>query len=241
MIKKEFSLYAMQLFAPLEGSKELRAQFETKELLFRPTVSTDKHALDKTCFGNATTMSTYANREPQPFKRTNNRCVEHEARRESGNPLHGFTIIEKSSGHIIGLVNSGAGITDENDNPIAGDSELGIIIHHEKWGNGYGPQAVKAIVDHYLPLLRAHGFENHGKIITTSSATVLKEGNERSVKMLSAVYGQNADAMDGIIKYSADERLLASKEVRADQAAYDAFISFEKFEDDSAPALVPAP
>lgn len=100
MGKQPFSLYAMRLFSPRQDSKELHAEFETKDLLFRPTIVTDKYALDRKCFGNGVTMATYANRQPQSFQATENRCIAHEERRADDNPFHGFTIIEKKTGDI---------------------------------------------------------------------------------------------------------------------------------------------
>ena len=237
MPTKPFNLLAMQLFHPISG--QLYSVLETEDLILIPTNTSHIDALHETCFGNDITMENYANREPQPYERTVARCKDHEDRQKDGDPFHGFTITKREGNQVIGLVNAAHGIDDKDGNRTPGNSELGIIIHHEEWNKGYGTQAVTAVVQHYLPLLRAHGFETDGALLTTASATVLKKDNPHSVTLLTGVYG--GDQMSDIIAYNPDPRFRIDMDVIEGRTPVSGFVSSKKFETDSKAALTPAP
>lgn len=64
-----------------------------------------------------------------------------------------------------------------------GQSELAYVLNKLKWGQGYGKEAVHAVVRDYAPALARRNYTLAGEIFTSISATAL-ETNTASIKIL---------------------------------------------------------
>jgi RimJ/RimL family protein N-acetyltransferase len=85
-------------------------------------------------------------------------------------PFSGFLISTKNNPHPIGFIVPGFG-----DN--AGQLETAFAIKNDEQGNGFGSQAVHAIVQRYIPALIANHYKIYGEpLLVDNKDNTIKTG-----------------------------------------------------------------
>jgi RimJ/RimL family protein N-acetyltransferase len=116
-------------------------------------------------FGDMEVMQHYAQGEAWPKEKLEERICKVWAKRwRDCDPYSGLAVFRKDTGGFIGHVVLG----------YAGDpgkAELAVLFHKDAWGQGYGTEAVRAILRDYAPATRTAGYQIQGKPLTTIVAT----------------------------------------------------------------------
>ncbi|HSX14116.1 MAG TPA: GNAT family N-acetyltransferase [Chlamydiales bacterium] len=149
-------------FSSQEG--DLFITIETSRLLIR-TVNQGDHRLYAALFGDKDVMEKYANgatkTENEMAKRINDIWVK---RLHENDPYVGMAVFRKDTSEFIGHIILGHG-----DHP--GESEIAYLFHKAHWGNGYGSEAISALVTEFAPATVKEGFTLEGKKLEKIVAT----------------------------------------------------------------------
>ncbi len=118
-------------------------------------------------FGDPVAMANYATGQTKDAEHVEKRLQGWVTRWADGDPFSGLAIFDKNSGDFIGHIVLGHG-----DDP--GQSETAILLKPTFWNNGYGREAVSAILEHYAPKLVEMGCMVDGapfrEIVATAKA-----------------------------------------------------------------------
>ncbi len=123
---------------------------ETERLRVAPVTHADAAEYHQHLFSDPTVMGKFATGEVRDRAYVDGRINAWVERWKSGDPFGGFVIRDRS-GQFIGHVVLGHG-----DDP--GHSEIAYLIRADNWGQGYGSEAVRGVVQGLAPLLRAYGY-----------------------------------------------------------------------------------
>lgn len=164
----------IQIEQQADGS--IAVAIETKRLIVEPVRHSDAENYHRHLFGDPQVMEKFATGEVRERAFVDGRINTWVERWKSGDPFGGFAIRLKS-GEFVGHVVLGHG-----DEP--GRSEIAYLIRADKWGQGYGSEAVRGVVQGLAPLLRAYGFPVEGGEFKLIDATA-RADNPGSGKILS--------------------------------------------------------
>ena len=157
----------------MDGS--ISAFITTERLIISPVTLADAAEYHQHLFSDPKVMEKFATGAVRDRTFVDERINVWVERWKSGVPFGGFAIRSKS-GEFIGHVVLGHG-----DDP--GHSELAYLIRADKWAQGYGSEAVSAVVQGLAPLLRAYGFKVENGDFQFIDATA-RPDNPGSVKIL---------------------------------------------------------
>lgn len=142
---------------------------------------------------SAETMVKFGDGNPWDQTKVNARLTIWTDRWKKNDPFSSLAVFRNDDDQFIGHVVLGHG-----DEP--GQSEMAYAFAKPVWGNGYGKEAVSAVVKEYAPELVSRGYEVDGKPFTSITATA-RIDNDASVKILknagmkiigeSKMYGHN--------------------------------------------------
>jgi ribosomal-protein-alanine N-acetyltransferase len=133
----------------MDGS--ISAFITTERLIVSPVTHADAAEYHQHLFSDPKVMEKFATGVVRDRTFVDERVNVWVERWKSGDPFGGFAIRSKS-GEFIGHVVLGHG-----DHP--GHSEIAYLIRADKWAQGYGSEAVRAVVEGLAPLLRVYGFK----------------------------------------------------------------------------------
>jgi RimJ/RimL family protein N-acetyltransferase len=190
--------------------------FETKDLILRPVQENDRPFFDNLYLDYETmklfntTEKDYKELGPDQWKKEQleeaaERVATFVDRWNKRNPFSGFMICKKPDSLPIGYIVSGLG--------KSGRSVLGFVIKKEEQRNGFGTQAVHAMVQRYLPALIATHYKLFGTPLLISGApfkevqATSRVDNDASQKVLSRA---RMKRMDGSKQEDGMERCLYS-------------------------------
>jgi RimJ/RimL family protein N-acetyltransferase len=157
----------------MDGS--IGVTIETERLRVAPVTHADAAEYHQHLFSDPTVMGKFATGEVRDRAYVDGRINAWVERWKSGDPFGGFVIRDRS-GQFIGHVVLGHG-----DDP--GHSEIAYLIRADKWGQGYGSEAVRGVVQGLAPLLRAYGYSVENGDFRSIDATA-RPDNPGSGKIL---------------------------------------------------------
>jgi len=158
---------------PSDGG--LCVEIRTEHLLMR-SVREDDCDYYEGLYGNPEVMKKYAAGETKDRDYVIGRIAGWVKRWLEDDPFAGMAVFSRDTGTFIGHVVLGYG-----DNP--GESEIAFLFHKTFWGQGYGKEAVTALVNDYSPALISRDYKLEGKPLTRIIATT-RSDNPASVKIL---------------------------------------------------------
>lgn len=167
---------ASQIQIEQRADGSIAVAIETKRLIVEPVRHSDAENYHRHLFGDPRVMEKFATGEVRDRAFVDGRINTWVERWKSGDPFGGF-VIRLKSGEFVGHVVLGHG-----DEP--GRSEIAYLIRADKWGQGYGSEAVRGVVQGLAPLLRAYGFRVEGGEFQLIDATA-RPDNPGSCKILS--------------------------------------------------------
>lgn len=129
----------------------ISAFITTARLIVSPVTHADAAEYHQYLFSDQKVMEKFATGSVRDRAFVDDRINTWVDRWKSGDPFGGFAIRSKS-GEFIGHIVLGHG-----DHP--GHSEIAYLIRADKWAQGYGSEAVRAVVQGLAPLLRVYGFK----------------------------------------------------------------------------------
>lgn len=131
-------------------------------------------------FGDPKNMENYATGKTKDAEYVAGRINTWVERWKKGDPFAGFAVFHKETKEFIGHIVVGYG-----DRP--GQSEMAVLFHSRFWNQGYGTEAVSAMLQAYVPELAEQGFEVEGKLLDEVHATTkadLTAGNRMLSKFM---------------------------------------------------------
>ena len=128
-------------------------------------------------FSDPEVMGKYATGKPKTKEETETRIKETWVKRwHENDPYSALAVFKKDTAEFIGHVVIGHG--DE-----AGQAELAYLFNKDHWRQGYGTEAVTAVVKEYAPATVAEGYTLDGSPLETITATA-RPDNPASIKIL---------------------------------------------------------
>lgn len=128
-------------------------------------------------FGDPEVMAKYGDGKIKSEKEIISRIRDSWVKRlKQQDPFAGLAIFKKGTNKVLGNITLGYG-----DHP--GEAELAYILHKDCWNQGYGTEAVEAVIEKYAPAILKKGFLLEGKPLTKIVATT-REDNIASVRIL---------------------------------------------------------
>ncbi len=127
-------------------------------------------------FSDPEVMANYADGTTKTKEQTGIRLQRWATRWNEQDPYSAFAVHKNDTGEFIGHVVAGHG-----DEP--GQSELAYLFIKQYWGNGYGTEAVTALVREYAPATVLEGYTLEGKVLERITATT-RPDNVASLKIL---------------------------------------------------------
>lgn len=115
-------------------------------------------------FGNSQVMKKYATGETKDASYVNKRIDTWVSRWGKGDPFSGLAVYEKESGEFLGHLVLGHG-----DAP--GQAEIAFLFLPKFWNQGYGKEAVTAVIEHLAPKLASLGIMVDGARFQEITAT----------------------------------------------------------------------
>jgi len=162
-------------------SQGLSVSIETKRLHIRSIEPTEAEYIRYAkLFGNAEVMRKYATGETKSKEEMRKRIEASWALRWKGkDPYSALAVFKKESGEFLGHIVLGHG-----DYP--GESEAAYIFHKQFWGQGYGGEAVSALIQDYAPATIQEGYLLDGKPLSRIVATI-RPDNIASIRIAEKV------------------------------------------------------
>jgi RimJ/RimL family protein N-acetyltransferase len=188
-------------WAQSEHSTALHIQVKTERLMVRSIESAD---LPHFCalYANPTVMASFAAGLPRTFEATTDRFnLSWSVRWQTGDPFSAMSVFINEADaepKFIGAVVMGHG-------DMAGESELAFLFFPEYWNQGYGKEAVTAVVKTLGRMLVEKGYGTEGVPLKEIHATC-RADNIASVKILQ---GLGMHEVGRVEKYGS-ERILFS-------------------------------
>lgn len=130
-------------------------------------------------FGDRVVMAKYGDGKPKTEEEATKRVNDRSERWEKRDPYSDLSIHDKYNDKFLGWVVLGRG-----DAP--GESELAYMFHHRCWRQGFGNEAVGAVVKEYAPATVSEGYLMEGKPLEKIVATA-RPDNPASCKILDNV------------------------------------------------------
>lgn len=127
-------------------------------------------------FGNSDVMEKYASGTPKTKEYVEKRIESWIKRFQDQDPFNGLKVSKKDTGEFIGHVVLGHG-----DRP--GQSELAYLFKKAHWNQGFGTEAITALVNEYALLIIQKGYNLEGRPLEEITATT-RPDNPASVKIL---------------------------------------------------------
>lgn len=149
----------------------------TTERLVMESVSYDPSYLKPyhAFLSNTEVMEYYGDGKGWDLARTEARYKTWVERWQTGDPFSNFAVCKRDTKELIGeivLGHSGPGV-----------SELAYVLDKPYWNQGFGKEAVKAVVTEYAPELVKRGYPLDGEPFSAVTADV-RADHERSIKIL---------------------------------------------------------
>jgi [ribosomal protein S5]-alanine N-acetyltransferase len=131
-------------------------------------------------YGDPEVMAKYAAGQTKSKEEITARIRDLWAKRwRENDPYSGLAVFKKDDHAFIGHVVLGHG-----DAP--GESEIAYLFHKQFWNQGYGTEAVRALVKDYAPETVRQGYLMDGKPLTRIGATT-RPDNPASVRILEKI------------------------------------------------------
>ncbi len=164
-----------------EKSKSISACIETNRLCLKSIKSSEKYYdYYASLFGDQDVMSMYATGETKTREDMKTRIDNLWAKRwKEGDPYSGFAVFKKDTKEFIGHVAIGHG-------NAPGEAAIGYLFMKNYWRQGYGSEAVNAVVKDYAPEVVKRGYSVEGAPLNKIVATT-KPDNIASGKILQKV------------------------------------------------------
>lgn len=160
------------------ADKGLSVTIESSRVVMQSVERSDAREYHEYLFSDRTVMRAFSTGEVREKSYVEARVDIWCARWESGDPFSAFAIRSKA-GEFIGHLSLCHGY-------LPGHSELAYALRPRMWGQGFGGEAVQAVVRGLAPLLRAYGFSIKGSKLGLLNATTRPE-NLASAKILTGV------------------------------------------------------
>lgn len=162
-------------------SHGLSVSIDTKRLHIRSVKSTEAEYIRYAkLFGDADVMRKYATGQTKSKEDMQKRIQKSWVPRwESKDPYSGLAVFKKEDGEFLGHIVLGHG-----DHP--GESEVAYIFHKQFWGQGYGGEAVSALIQEYAPATIREGYLLDGKPLERIVTTV-RPDNPASIRIAQKV------------------------------------------------------
>jgi RimJ/RimL family protein N-acetyltransferase len=165
----------------------------TTERLYLQSATSEDISQYGAVLRDAETMVKFGDGNPWDDAKVNLRLGLWADRWKKNDPFSSLAVFKNDDNQFIGHVDLGHG-----DEP--GQSEMAYVFAKPLWGNGYGKEAVTAVVREYAPELVTRNYNLEGKPFTSIIATA-RNDNEASVKIIahtgmksisqSVMYGKN--------------------------------------------------
>ena len=162
----------------LDDDRALTVRIDTERLWLRSVQATEEDYGDYvSLYGDPEVMSKFATGDTKPRASVEARINDTWARRwRENDPYSSLAVFKNDSDEFLGHVVIGHG-----DAP--GESELAYLFMKKHWGNGFGTEAVTAVVKEYAPATVKEGYTLEGKALEVIMATA-RPDNPYSVKIL---------------------------------------------------------
>jgi RimJ/RimL family protein N-acetyltransferase len=160
------------------ADKALSVTIESSRLVMQSVERSDVREYHEYLFSDRAVMRGFSTGEVRDRSYVEARLDIWCTRWESGDPFSAFAIRSKA-GEFIGHLALCHGY-------LPGHSELAYALRPKMWGQGFGGEAVQAVVRGLAPLLRAYGFSINGSRFGVLNATTRSE-NLASAKVLMGV------------------------------------------------------
>ncbi len=186
-------------------SGELKVEITTDRLQICSVTLTDREVSNYTnLFGNREVMEKFATGETRDREYVVNRIRGWVERWQRNDPYAGFSVFKRENGVFVGHVVLGHG-------DLPGESELAYLFHKEYWNQGFGTEAVTALVEDFAPATH-QGFTLMGKTITRIHATSRKD-NIASIRILKKLGFQQTSEEEkyGALRYHFTKELTESQ------------------------------
>ena len=136
---------------------------ETPRLRIRSVTSAEQGDYES-LFGNRIVMETYATGETKDAAYVQKRIATWIERWKTGDPFSGLAVFKKDTGEFMGHIILGHG-------DLPGQAELAFLFLPKFWNQGYGKEAVAAILEKYAPELVRLGYQVDGAAFHEVSST----------------------------------------------------------------------
>lgn len=156
---------------------------ETERLRLDP-VSTEDQSDYISLYGDSMVMEKFATGKSKEEKYVKDTIARWSKQWSEGDPFSGFCVREKNTNAFIGHIILGHG-----ENP--GQSELAFLFRKEYWSQGYGKEAVAAVLENLAPELMHRGFLLKGNPLEEIVATS-RTDNIAANKILKQFMGEVA-------------------------------------------------
>lgn len=127
-------------------------------------------------FSDPEVMAKYASGRTKTKEEVELRLQNWTKRWNEKDPYSAFAVYKNDTGEFIGHVIAGHG-------NVPGQSELAYLFLKQYWGNGFGTEAVFAIVREYAPATVAEGYTLEGTVLERITATT-RPDNIASLRIL---------------------------------------------------------
>ncbi len=168
---------------------QLSVHIYTPSLHVRSVTRQDAEELYRHVYGSAEVMDKFQNGDPWTSERFTKRLETWVARWEHGDPFSAFSVRTRDEA-FVGVAVMGHG-------SIPGRSELAFAVRKSCWGQGYGKEAMRAIVEKFATLLRSENTTVEGEAFRIVEATV-RDDNLPSVNILDSLGMEQSPGDSGL-------------------------------------------
>lgn len=162
----------------LNESDELSVTIDTDRLHLRSVdASEEDYSSYAALFGDRGVMSKFAiNEQPETPERVERRVDEWARMWQQNNPYSGLSVFKKDTDEFLGQV-----LIEDMDDP--GELGLGYLFMKNHWNQGFGSEAVTAVVKEYVPATVQEGYTLAGQPLERIAA-ISRLDNPYSIRIL---------------------------------------------------------
>lgn len=169
------SIASPQITLEHRPGKGLNVTIESARLAIASVVRSDAREYHEHLFSDDQVMQKFSTGKAHDRSYVEARLDLWCKRWESGDPLSAL-VIRAKTGEFIGHIALSHG-------HLPGHAALAYALRSDMWGQGFGGEAVQAVVKGLTPLLRAYGFSVDGRPVSILSA-IIQPDNLASSKIL---------------------------------------------------------
>lgn len=199
-----------------DDNEGLSVTIDTDRLHIRSVQATeaeyDRYAL---LFGDKVVMEKYATGQTKTKEEMKARIKDVWVKRWHDNdPYAGLAVFKNDSDDFLGHVILGHG-------DVSGESELAYLFNQTYWKQGYGNEAVTALVKEYAPATVSEGYTLEGKTLQRIVATV-RPDNPASCRILqnAGMHFVSAEVKLGALRHHYSIDFTALQKSSSKKAAY---------------------